>query len=88
MKNKYYLLIMAIGLVGCNDSPQDIQTKLNNPDYVGEVNGQKLYFTTINSDRIYFFKDSTNQPTSVNYMSGKVKKVVVMDGKEYDLIEK
>lgn len=80
MKNLIISIVfLCVFLVGCSDSPKELQSSLDNPTFIGNVNGRRLYMARVNVggnfNYIYFFRDGTNEAVTVNHKSRKTTTV-------------
>lgn len=98
MKITSLALLCAVCFLGCGPAPQEqiqlTENSFKNPKFIGEINGRKLYqsqyiFGPHHTQVHYIYFFSNTNLVSVNYskMQGKttVNKVIVIDGKEFEL---
>ena len=98
MKNTCLALLCAVSLLGCGPAPQEqiqlTENSFKNPKFIGEINGRKLYQSqyvfghhVTHVHYIYFFSDTNLVSVNYSETQGKttVNKVIVIDGKEFEL---
>jgi len=93
MKNNIlFSLIISSFLIGCMESPQDLnkltKESASSPEFVTDTPKGKLYKIIIyrdfgRNDRVYFL--DTNSPITINSdeNKGAVKSIIIIDGAEY-----
>lgn len=89
------LAIITVIVFGCEVSKQDIDninaTNINNPELVCKANdGRILYRVEIKipnerSHYMYYFGTNDTSTISVNYSTGNINEVFIIDGKTYKL---